>query len=74
MDNQKIGIIKLRIIAMAFRLQELRSEADETRQRRRLQFEKEPIMYIKRPELPKLQFLYDKKGKPFDPPKSKYHK
>lgn len=38
-------------------------------------FNKEPIQFIKDPPLlPKIQILYDKKGKPLPLPKSKFHK
>lgn len=37
-------------------------------------FDKEPLKLIPVPILPKVQILYDKKGKPLELPKSKFHK
>jgi hypothetical protein len=66
---------KLRLYAMIMRLQELEQERIEERNNRlRFQFDRPPITLTRMPTLEPLISLYDKKGNPFELPKSKYHK
>lgn len=67
---------KLRIYAIIMRLQELDQERIEIRNNRlRAQFSNPPIV-ISNPRklIPDPITWFDKKGKPFETPKSKYHK
>ncbi|AOZ99584.1 hypothetical protein [Flavobacterium commune] len=59
---------KLRIYAILMRLQELQNEKHFKA------LIPEPIKFEPQPFLPIVKELFDKKGKPFEQPKSKYHK
>jgi hypothetical protein len=68
---------KLRIYAILMRLHELELERiEEIRQRRIMQFRNPPISLtaIISPLPPEFTSLYDKNGKLFELPKSKFHK
>jgi hypothetical protein len=66
---------KLRIYAMVMRLQELEKERlEEIRQFRIRPFLPEPIIFKIRPQHENFSNLYDRNGKLFELPKSKYHK
>lgn len=65
-------VIKLRIFAIMMRLQELDQEVRD--KRFRAQFLNDQVMISRLPQPVSVIQLYDKKGKPFNPPKSKYHK
>jgi hypothetical protein len=66
---------KLRIYSILMRIRELEIERIENINNRRIrQFHNPPITLTRMPPLEPLVSLYDKKGKPFDPPKSKFHK
>lgn len=66
--------VKLRIIAMLMRLQELEFERIESINNRRHQFDSSSVMLTRYTPLKPLVSLYCKKGRPFKLPKSKYHK
>lgn len=70
-----MSVQKLRIFAMIMRLQELEKERiDEINNRLRFQFDRPPISLIRNTIVEPIVSLYDKKGKLFELPKSKYHK
>ncbi|MFE3847158.1 hypothetical protein ACFX5D_04145 [Flavobacterium sp. LB3P45] len=67
--------VKLRIIAMLMRLQELEKERIESINNRLYrQFDNHSVMLTRHPTPEPLISLYDKKGRPLELPKSKYHK
>ena len=68
-------IRQLRIYAILIRLQEMERERQQKiRERFLTPFLPEPIQYKMMPRHENFSNLYDKNGKLFDPPKSKYHK
>jgi hypothetical protein len=70
-----MSIQKLRIYAMLFRLHELEKErVDRVRNLKTKAFLTEPKAFKMRTGQDNFSDLYDKKGKLFKLPKSKYHK
>lgn len=71
-----MNIIKLKIFAMLMRLQEIKDEQilEQLRNERMKPFLPEPIQIKPLLEIPKPLVMYDKNGKLFETPKSKYHK
>ncbi len=66
---------KLRIYAMLMRLQELENERQsKMRERYYRSFMPEPMKLTREQLFPIVKELYDKNGKPFEQPKSKFHK
>jgi hypothetical protein len=68
---------KLRIYAILMRLHELEIERIENINNRRIMQFRNPPISLTSPRLPlppEFTSLYDKNGKPFDLPKSKFHK
>jgi hypothetical protein len=67
-------VTKLRIFALLMRLQELDQERLDKNFRAKFLNERIMITRIPLPKINEVIPLYNKKGKPFDPSKSKYHK
>ncbi len=66
---------KLRIHAILQRRLEIELERiEQIRKSRMKPFEPEPIPIVPQIRKVDVSYLYDKNGKLFDPPKSKYHK
>ena len=72
---ESITVRKLRIFAILIRLQEMEVERLAAMDaKRRRAFEPEPLRFTAQPRLTSVDHLFDKRGRLFQPERSKYHK